>query len=77
MINCLFCDVHHCEWWGVDRWAESCPAHPDYDEEEDDDERANRLEWEEEQAEISMEEERAIAAVHKRFQNAAEEGGAK
>lgn len=49
MINCLFCDVHHCEWWGVDRWAVSCPAHPDYDEEEDEEERANRLEWEEEQ----------------------------
>lgn len=66
MINCLFCDVHSCEWWGVDRWAESCPAHPDYDEEEDDEERANRLEWEEEQEEIAMEEERAIAAVHRR-----------
>ena len=66
MINCLFCDVHSCEWWGVDMWAESCPAHPDYDEEEDDEERANRLEWEEEQEEIAMEEERAIAAVHRR-----------
>ena len=66
MINCLFCDGHHCEWWGVDRWAEFCPAHPDYDEEEDEEERTNRLEWEEEQEEVAMEEERAIAAVHRR-----------
>jgi hypothetical protein len=63
MINCLFCDAHNCEWWGVDRWVESCPCHPDIEDEE---EEANRREYEEEQAELIMEEERAIAAVHGR-----------
>ena len=53
MVNCLFCDINtDCIWNGVDRWVE-CPNFPD---EEDEEERNNRLEYEEEMAE--MEEER-------------------
>ena len=63
MINCLFCEQHNCEWWGVDRWEDSCPATPDIEDEE---EEANRREYEDEQAELMLEEELAIAAVHRR-----------
>lgn len=55
MTNCLFCDIKmNCTWAGVDRWVD-CPNFPD---EEDEDERNNRLEYEEEMAELEMEEER-------------------
>ena len=64
MINCLFCDIHHCVWWGVDRWVDFCPAHPEI-EDEDEEELKNRREYEEEQEELMMEEERAIEAVHR------------
>ena len=66
MMNCLFCDQHICEWSGVDRGAIGCPFHPDYDDEEDEYERNNRLEYEAEQEEIVMEEDRAIEMVHKK-----------
>ncbi len=46
MINCLLCDIRHCEWCGVDRIVDQCPYIPD--EEEDEEERQNRLEYEEE-----------------------------
>lgn len=46
MTNCLFCDIRHCEWCGVDRIVDQCPYIPD--EEEDEEERQNRLEYEEE-----------------------------
>ena len=63
MINCLFCEQHDCEWWGVDRWVDSCLANPDIEDEE---EEANMREYEDEQAELMLEEELAIAAVHRR-----------
>lgn len=65
MINCLFCDAHHCEWWGVDRWVDSCPYIPEI-EDEDEDEQNNMREYEDEQAELFMAEERAITAVYGR-----------
>lgn len=54
MINCLFCDIHHCEWWGVDRYMESCPYSPD--EEPDEDELRNMREYEDEQMQAEEEE---------------------
>ena len=65
MINCLFCKQHDCEWSGVDRWGDFCPANP-YIEDEDEEAEANWREYEEEQAELMLEEEIAIAAVHRR-----------
>lgn len=57
MTNCLFCDIKiDCPWVGVDRWV-ACPNFPD---EEDESERNNRLVYEEEMAELEMEEERCL-----------------
>ena len=46
MNNCLFCDIHTCEWCGVDIWCDCLP-----DDDEDEESRRNRLEYEEEEEE--------------------------
>lgn len=64
MINCIFCEIRNCEWWGVDRFMDSCPYSQDDDE--DDEEFENFREYEEEQAELEMEENRELAADPRR-----------
>lgn len=56
MINCILCEFRNCEWWGVDRFMDQCPY--SQDDNEDDEECENLKEYEEEQAELEMEDDK-------------------
>ena len=73
MVNCLFCKINECDWSGVENWVD-CHYYPD-SEDHDEDELRNMREYEDEQAELFMAEERAMLAVRESMLRIENTGG--